>query len=150
RIASHHAGDSMLLQIQNLTKTYGAATILHEVTLSVNPGERVGLVGANGAGKTTLLRIMAGVESADAGAVTLAPSVEVGYLPQALPDRAGQTLDDLIRDSVGDLRRMEVRMRQLEAALETAEDGALAALLDEYGQLSTRFQDRGGYELEHR
>src|SRR5262249_30753373 len=90
----HHAGGSMLLHAHNVTKTYGAATVLHEVTLAVNPGERIGLVGANGAGKTTLLRILAGVESADTGAVSLAASVEIGYLPQSLPDRVGQTLGD--------------------------------------------------------
>ncbi|HEX8033344.1 MAG TPA: ATP-binding cassette domain-containing protein, partial [Ktedonobacterales bacterium] len=147
----------MLLHVRSLSKTFGAADVLRDVSLVVNRGERIGLVGANGAGKTTLLRILTGGEAADAGTVTFAPDVEVGYLPQTTPDFHGATLDDLIRESVGGLRRMESRMRAIEAELAAAggdgaegSDGRVQALLDEYGHLATRFQDRGGYELDHR
>src|SRR5262249_60418931 len=101
----------MLLHAHNVTKTYGAATVLHAVTLAVNPGERVGLVGANGAGKTTLLRILAGVESADSGAITLAPSIVVAYLPQGLPDRAAHTPNGLTPDALADTRQLDTRSR---------------------------------------
>lgn len=153
----------MLIQIRSLSKTFGAADVLRDVSLVINRGERIGLVGANGAGKTTLLRILTGGEPADAGTVAFSPDVEVGYLPQTTPDFHGATLDDLIRESVGNLRQMESRMRALEAELAAAggagEGAADAgppaperaqALLDEYGHLATRFQDRGGYELDHR
>ena len=159
----------MLLQIRSLSKTFGAADVLRDVSLVVNRGERIGLVGANGAGKTTLLRILTGGEPADAGTVAFSPGVEVGYLPQTTPDFHGATLDDLIRESVGNLRQMESRMRALEAELAAMggageDEGAISAdgapqesertrtqaLLDEYGHLATRFQDRGGYELDHR
>ncbi|MGZ3601422.1 MAG: ribosomal protection-like ABC-F family protein [Ktedonobacterales bacterium] len=147
----------MLLHVRSLSKTFGAADVLRDVSLVVNRGERIGLVGANGAGKTTLLRIVTGGEAADAGTVTFAPDAEVGYLPQTTPDFHGATLDDLIRESVGGLRGMESRMRTIEAELAVAGgDGAedadrrVQALLDEYGHLATRFQDRGGYELDHR
>ena len=140
----------MLLSVRNLTKTYGPVTILSDVTFALNPHERAGLVGANGAGKSTLLRILTGQETADSGSVTLGSSVEVGYLPQTTPEFTGDTLDDLIRESVGTLRRLEEHMRRLEAAMSSAAQDELPALLDEYGAVSTRFQDRGGYELDHR
>ena len=153
----------MLLHVRHLSKTFGAADVLRDISLVVNQGERIGIVGANGAGKTTLLRILTGSEQADAGTVTFSADVEVGYLAQTTPDFQGATLDDVIRESVGNLRRMESRMRALEAELAGASgngaDGAdraeeaparLQALLDEYGHVATRFQDRGGYELDHR
>jgi macrolide transport system ATP-binding/permease protein len=140
----------MVIQIQDLSRTFGAVTVLQAVSLIVNAGERVGLVGINGAGKTTLLRILAGVERADGGSVRLAPGVRLGYLPQSVPDPAGDTIDGLLHAAVGDLRALEARLHLMEAAMETAQGDMLHALLDDYGALMTEFQDRGGYDLEYR
>ncbi len=141
---------SVALMARNISKSYGRHMVLREVTLSLSRGERVGMVGANGAGKSTLLRILAGVEAADAGEVMPGPSVEIGYLAQTPPIIAGQSVDDALYQSVGQLRAMEARMRALEAAMAQSENPALDAQLEEYGQLVTRFQERGGYDLDHR
>ncbi|MGH2501548.1 MAG: ATP-binding cassette domain-containing protein, partial [Ktedonobacterales bacterium] len=119
-------------------------------TLSLSRGERVGLVGANGAGKSTLLRALAGVEAPDAGEVTLGPGVTLGYLPQSPEPVPGQSISDLLYEVVGQLRAMEARMRALEAAMATTAGPALDAQLEAYGQLATQFQERGGYDLDHR
>jgi len=72
-----------MLTLDSITKFHGAAPILLEVTLTVPPGARIGVVGPNGVGKSTLLRIAAGVEEPDSGTVTLAPGwLTVGYMPQ--------------------------------------------------------------------
>jgi macrolide transport system ATP-binding/permease protein len=139
----------MLITVKRLSKSYGAATVLADISFAVNPGERIGLVGPNGAGKSTLLRILNDEEALDSGTVARAPSAEVGYLPQTTPAFYGRTLDDLIHESVGNLRRIEARMRELEAAMVVPRSNA-DALLEEYGTLATRFVDRGGYELDHR
>jgi len=140
----------MLLSARNITKSYGFTTILRDASLSLDVRERVGIVGANGAGKTTLIRILAGDEQPDSGQITFAPGVETGYLPQTLPTTPGLTLDAVIREAVGDLRTLEERMRTLEAAMASASGGELASLLDAYAHVTTRFQERGGYELDHR
>jgi macrolide transport system ATP-binding/permease protein len=140
----------MLLRVMGIGRTFGAVTVLDGIDLVVNRDDRLGIVGSNGAGKSTLLRIIAGADVADAGFVTVAPSVTVGYLPQATPDFAGATLGDLIRASVGDLRVLEERLHAVEAAMATATGDALTTLLDEYGTLASDFADRDGYTLDHR
>ena len=72
----------MLLTAENLRKNYGMKQLLDGVTLYLNQGERIGLIGVNGTGKSTLLKLLAGAESPDEGRVSLDPNVQVSYLPQ--------------------------------------------------------------------
>ncbi len=140
----------MLLTTRNLTKSYGAITVLQEISFVLNDNDHVGIVGSNGVGKTTLLKILMGQEEADSGTYTYAPSIEVGYLPQTTPDFYGHTINDLIFESVGNLRQLEERMRELETIMAGASQEQYDALLEEYGTVSTKFQDRGGYELDYK
>ncbi len=140
----------MLLTVRNISKTYGAVTVLDRVTFALESGEHVGLVGANGAGKSTLMRIITGEETADSGEIQRATSAEMGYLSQTLPNIAGHTVDGLLAAALGGLRSIEARMRALEVAMAGASGDALDGLLAEYGQLASQFQDRGGYEMEAR
>jgi macrolide transport system ATP-binding/permease protein len=140
----------MLLTVRTITKAYGAVTVLENVTFALERGEHAGLVGANGAGKSTLIRIITGEEVADGGEVQRAPLLDVGYLPQTLPDIAGRTIDDLLAEALGGLRALEARMRALETEMVSASGESLDALLAEYGQLASQFQDRGGYEMDAR
>ncbi len=140
----------MLLTVRSITKSYGAVTVLDGVTFALEPGEHVGLVGANGAGKSTLMRIITGEETADSGEVQLATGLDLGYLPQTLPASEGRTIDSMLAEALGGLRSIETHMRALEAALATTSGETLAALLAEYGQFASQFQDRGGYEMEAR
>ena len=72
----------LLLSCQEVGKAFGARPLFTGLSLSISAGERVGLVGPNGSGKTTLLRILAGVETPDAGMVTARRGLVVGYVPQ--------------------------------------------------------------------
>ena len=64
----------MRVQLAHVTKSYGAQVVLDDVTLTIGPRARIGLVGPNGVGKSTLLQIVAGAEAPDRGAVTRAPA----------------------------------------------------------------------------
>jgi macrolide transport system ATP-binding/permease protein len=140
----------MLLAVRNITKSYGAIQVLQSISFIINEGERAGLVGPNGVGKSTLLRLLTGQEEADSGSVVLAPGSEPGYLPQSTPDFYGRSIQDLLMESLGHLRRLEEEMHGLEQMMGMAGGEELPALLEAYGHVSTRFQDAGGYDLEYR
>ena len=70
------------LSIRGLSKSFGPARIITDVTLDIAPGERHAIIGPNGAGKSTLLRIMAGVDQDYIGEARPQPGIQVGYLPQ--------------------------------------------------------------------
>ncbi|HEY7346679.1 MAG TPA: ABC-F family ATP-binding cassette domain-containing protein [Ktedonobacterales bacterium] len=140
----------MTLVVHHLSKTFGINLTLDDLSFSVGAGDRVGVVGMNGVGKSTLLNILAGQETQDAGTVALDAGAEMAYLPQATPIFFGRTIDDLILESVGNLRQLEARMGELEREMAGADEDRAAALLEEYALVSTRFQDRGGYDLEYR
>jgi macrolide transport system ATP-binding/permease protein len=139
-----------MLFVRHLSKAYGAITVLDDISFVVNPNDRVGIVGANGVGKTTLLSILVGQEPIDSGSFSFAPSTEVGYLPQTTPEFYGRTMQDLILESVGNLRQLEERMHELETAMSTTAGDQLAGLMEEYDRVSTKFQDHGGYELDYK
>ena len=83
-----------LLQLNTVSLTFGGNPLLDEVSLTVQPGDRIALVGRNGSGKSTLMKLMAGQVEADSGIRSVAPGVTVGYMEQD-PDLAGfATLGD--------------------------------------------------------
>jgi len=138
----------MLLSTSNLAKFYGDRQVLKDVSLSLYPGDHVGLVGANGAGKSTLIKILAGDITADIGAIQRASDLEIGYLPQALLDIEGKRVDDLIRESLGSLHALEARLRELERRM-TQDDANMDTVLSAYAETTERFERRGGYEIGH-
>ncbi|WP_126601289.1 ribosomal protection-like ABC-F family protein [Dictyobacter aurantiacus] len=140
----------MLLTVKNISKTYGIIAVLNDISFVLNRQERIGLVGPNGVGKSTLLHILTGQENADQGSISYAHGVEYGFLAQSTPDFYGRTIDDLLLESVGNLRQLEVRMHQLEQLMaQSGEPKELDQLLEEYNTVSTQFVERGGYELDH-
>ena len=72
----------MLVSLENAAKSFGAEEIFFGVTASVEPGDRIGLIGANGAGKTTLLGVLTGELEADEGLVSRQRGITIGYLKQ--------------------------------------------------------------------
>src|ERR671921_390741 len=74
-----------ILSVEGVSKDYGLRPILENVSLGLDSQDRVGVVGVNGSGKTTFLRLISGDERPDAGRITFAEGVTVGYLPQNPP-----------------------------------------------------------------
>jgi ATP-binding cassette subfamily F protein 3 len=139
-----------MLQVSNLSKTYGDDVILEDVSFVVNPGQRVGLVGPNGCGKTTLLRVIVGQEQPDRGSVRFSPAdVTVGYLAQALEFEPEAPVGDVMRQAVEGLREAERQIEALAQQMTVAQGGELARLMDEYADALARFEAAGGYRVPH-
>lgn len=137
-----------VLSVSGLNKYYGAKLILDEVNLSLNRGERAVLVGENGVGKSTLARLILGIESGEGGTIRLEPGSIVAYLPQEVQVNGRLTVGEYIAESLGELNALQGRLRELETQMAEGKD--VAAALDEYGQLQTLFDLRGGYTLDAR
>jgi ATP-binding cassette subfamily F protein uup len=83
-----------LLQVNEITLTFGGDPVFEDMSLVVQPGDRLALVGRNGSGKSTLMKVMAGFVESDSGEVIVGPGVSVGYMEQD-PDLSGfETLGD--------------------------------------------------------
>ena len=90
-----------MLTVHHLTKSFDHQTLFEDLSFSLNPGERLGLIGPNGCGKTTLLRILAGVEQPDAGHVRRDPHLRLGFLPQSFELGPAVTLGEVVGQAVG-------------------------------------------------
>ena len=137
----------MRVQLAHVTKSHGAQVVLDDVTLTIGPKARLGLVGPNGVGKSTLLRIVAGVESTDSGTVTHAPaSLTLGYLEQDRRVDLAESIVDHLQRATGVLEA-ERTLEESAAALSRGEDAAAA---DRYSEALDRFLLLGGGDFEAR
>ncbi len=88
-----------LLVAENLSKSYGPNELFRDVNLGINEGDKCGLIGINGTGKSTLLKIIAGVEEADSGSITMRNGLRIAYLPQTPEfDEELTLLQNVIKD----------------------------------------------------
>jgi len=127
----------------------GDLRVLSGASLSVEAGEKIGVVGRNGAGKTTLLEILAGNSEADSGSVERVGGARVGVTSQSLyaGERGRISVEQEIISAFEPLMRRERELEELEARL--AEDHS-SSLLERYGKLQGEFERDGGYDYRAR
>ena len=133
-----------LVRLDQVTKSYDPYLILDEVSLSVEHGDRIGLIGKNGTGKTTLIEIIAGVIEDFKGNISYAKRLQIGYLSQEPNLEADCSLWQEMFKVFQERRDLEDEMLLLSERM--AED---LDLLDKYAQLQERHDRMGGYDYEY-
>jgi ATP-binding cassette subfamily F protein 3 len=139
-----------MLRVSAVSKSYGAAVVLRDISFTLGPGERAGLVGANGSGKTTLLRLIGGEIEPDTGSVWLDPADSVEYLPQYPEADLQLSVREVLVRAAGRAGVLERRITELEDAMPAASSSALEPLLEEYSKTVEEFEQLGGYGLSAR
>lgn len=124
------------LAVHHLAKSFNLTQLFHDVTFSVNPGDRVGLIGPNGSGKTTLLRIIIGEESADAGQIVIAPTLRIGYLAQGFQLDQTRTIGETIGAATGSADALEDELAHVATTLSQHPDAV--AVQEQYDALLQR------------
>lgn len=105
----------MILSAEKISKSYSEKILINEISIGINKGEKIGLIGVNGTGKTTLLRVLAGDEAYDTGNIIYSNGIKIGYLPQNPDFIEGNTILDQIFK--GDMAVMKL-IKEYEEALE--------------------------------
>src|SRR5437016_4980209 len=135
----------MLFRLSEVHKSYGAQDVLRGVSLQINPGEHVGLVGHNGAGKTTIFRLINLEETPDDGEVVRARGLKLGLLTQHVHFEKGSTVHESALAAFGRLQQIEHEMHELEHRMADAGDD-LEKVLARYSDLQHEYEREGGFE----
>lgn len=143
----------MLAQWHDIHLAFPDKQVLHGVSLTVHPGDRVALVGENGSGKTCLFRILLGQLAPTGGAVYLKQGIRIGYLTQHLIDLAvdeSTTCWDVAASPFAEVMALERFLATHAAALAEADESEIPALLARFGAEQERFEQLGGYTYRTR
>jgi ATP-binding cassette, subfamily F, member 3 len=141
-----------VIQLSDLTKSFGDRVLLDHVTWQIGDGDRVGLCGPNGAGKTTLLKMLAGFDDADSGAIVKPATLTIGYLPQDGLSHSGRTVFEEVSTAFQPLLDAQAEMHEIEHRLadDTVPQAEHDAMLVRYSELQDRFRLGEGYSMDLR
>ncbi len=142
----------IVLQVNQLYKSFGTDEILSGIKLEIQHRDRVALVGRNGAGKSTLLKIIAGQLSYDSGEIIIPKDIRLGYLEQHTGLDSSLSIWDEMMTIFSSLKNQEKKLRELEQKMADPtiynNNELYQRIMAEYDQLQYDFKDAGGYQYE--
>ncbi len=140
-----------VLQLVNISLTFGEEQLLDNISAIINPGERIGLVGPNGAGKSTLLKIIAGELEYDSGSINMSKASTVGYLPQdGVDPDPDYTLYEEVESAFDEIRELEKEVQQRREKLPELDEDTpeYKQAMEKLGALQSRLDRSGAYTLQ--
>ena len=135
------------IAVHNLKKAFEVGkNILDGLTLEINAGERVCLLGKNGAGKTTLFRLLVGELDEDEGEIVIPQEKRIGPISQIPVYPEGYTVEDVLKSAFASVYALEEKLQAVSARMAT---DSSPAVLAEYDRLSADYERLGGYRMDY-
>ncbi|MDH6308646.1 ATP-binding cassette subfamily F protein 3 [Dysgonomonas sp. PFB1-18] len=140
-----------MISIEGLTVEFGGFTLFDDISFVINKKERIALVGKNGAGKSTMLKIFAGIQQPTRGNVSLPKDVTIGYLPQHMTLKEGNTVFEEASLAFGHIHKMEAELENVNRQLAERTDYESEAyhdLIEKSSYLNEQFMMSGGNNFQ--
>ncbi len=137
-----------VLIVENLSHAFADRVLFRDVSFRLQPGDRVGLVGANGTGKSTMMGIITGQTMPDSGKVEWMPKIQYGYLDQHTKLQAGKTIRDILKDAFLPLFELERENMEIAEKMADASPEELEELLERMGEIQDRLEHSGFYLID--
>ena len=138
-----------MLNIHNLSVSFGGTFLFEEVTFRLGAGDRVGLVGKNGAGKSTMLKILAKDFAPDSGSIAAEKEIRIGFLRQDIDFEQGRTVLEEAYQAFTDIKHAEKKLEEINHQLVTRTDyesDEYSKLIEDLSDYTHRFELLGGYD----
>ena len=137
-----------MLNIHNLSVSFGGSYLFEEVTFRLGSGDRVGLVGKNGAGKSTMLKILAGDFKPDSGQIATEKEVKMGFLRQDIDFEQGRTVLEEAYEAFTEIKIIEKKLEEINHFLVSRTDyesEEYSKIIEDLSEYNHRFDLLGGY-----
>ena len=138
----------ILLQGNNISRTFGADVLFEKINFTIQDNSRVSLVGRNGAGKSTLLKIIADVETPSSGEISKTKNLTMSYLAQEANFSSERTIYDEMLSVFEVQISQEKQLRQMEAQMGELSGADLSSLMTRYDSLTETFRQNKGFTYE--
>lgn len=137
-----------MLNIHNLSVSFGGTYLFEDVTFRLGAGDRVGLVGKNGAGKSTMLKILARDIAPDSGVISQEKEVQIGFLRQDIDFEQGRTVLEEAYEAFTEIKKVEKKLEEINHLLVTRTDyesEEYSKIIEDLSDYTHRFELLGGY-----
>ncbi|PRX56316.1 ABC-F family ATP-binding cassette domain-containing protein [Flagellimonas meridianipacifica] len=140
-----------MLNVHNLSVSFGGEYLFNDIAFRLNAGDRVGLIGKNGAGKSTLLRLLSKEQESDTGSIAIEKGTQIGFLKQDIDFEQGRTVLDEAYRAFQEIKSLEVELENINQQLAERTDyesESYNQLMVDLTEVTHRYEIIGGYNYQ--